>query len=967
MRTHSLICNQFNEIDTFVEQHHLADEKNVLVQIYCGKIDNSFITELLEKIEGLLPHAQIIGTTTDGEMINGTILTDTVVISCTVFSSTRLTSTILTLDDYSSSFELGATLMKKIVQNDTVAVIMFANGLDMAVEDFVDGVNTYKTNAKITGAFAGDNGAFQKSYVFSNKQIVSNGVVAVALSNENLHVHTVSNYDWKETGTTFKITKAKENRIYEMNNKRPISIMSHYLGADFTKQLPTSGPQFPFVINRDGKDIYVYITHVYRDGSVLVSRRVIEGEEVSFSYANVPSIIDKSISEIKKLAKKPVETIIAFNCMARRRYFRSYAEQELKLLEQISPITGCFSYGEFITTKGKCELVSNTLSFLALSENEQVPLDRNIDYNISQSDEIKALMALSNLIHASSKDREDLYKNLEVSQQRYQSLFEHNTEVVYSTDLEGRFTSVNPAFEKALGYTEEEVLNKSSLIYIKEKDIPKARMHFQRTLKGKEQYYELELISKSGESLLFLIKNIPIIINGEKVGVYGIGRNITDQRRAEEKIAYLAYFDPDTGLPNRLRFTEQMEEFVQRMSKKKKKLAIMFIDLDRFKLINDTVGHYAGDTILKELVNRMKGLLPPRTYLARFSGDKFTILFTKYVEIVNVVDFGQKILHEISKPIMYEGQEFFLTGSLGVSIYPNDGVKTDLLLKHADTAMNLAKQQGGNKMQFYSTEMNEQVLYQLELESYLRRALEKDEFHLCYQPLVDLATGEIYGSEALIRWQHPKLGLVSPGEFIPLAEETGLIHDIGKWVLKRACQENKKWQDMGYGHLTISVNVSANQFQQISFIDEVKEALNETGLAPQYLTLELTEGVMLRNISHSIIVMKELQKLGVKVSIDDFGTGYSSLSYLKDLPINTLKIDRTFINNLKVNTSDIAIVKAIITMGHGLSVKVVAEGVETNEQIALLKELECHYAQGYYINKPLKSDDFEKGLRQLKI
>lgn len=963
-----MICNHFDDIEPFIEQHKLSNEKNVLIQIYTGKLDKQYIKSIVNILESILPNAVIIGTSTEGEIANGTILTSTVVISFTAFSSTRLTSTILSLDDFRSSFELGSAMMNNIVQRDTAAIILFANGLNMAIEDFVDGINTYKTKAKITGAFAGDNGQYRKSFVFSNNTIIDNGVVAVSLSSDNLYVHSVSNYDWKETGTTFSITKASDKRLHKINGKAPLTIMNKYLGSEFTNQLPSSGPQFPFMIQREGKEVYAYITNIHEDGSVTLSRRIFEGEMISFSYVDIPSIADKTRSAVKRLSKKPVESIFAFNCMARRRYFRSYAEQELQMIEQISPISGCFSYGEFISDNGRCEFVSNTLTFVALSETDEVPVNRKLNFDFSQSEEMQALVTLSNLIDATSKEKEALNQSFEVSQQRYQSLFEHNTDVVYSTDLEGRFTSVNPAFVKTLGYTEEEVLTKSSLLYIKESDIPKVKMHFKRTLKGKEQYYELEISSKSGDALLFLIKNIPIIINGKKVGIYGIGRNITDQRKAEEKIAYLAYFDPDTGLPNRLRFTEQVDEFIGRLVKKKnkKKLGIMFIDLDRFKVINDTVGHHAGDMILKELVNRMKDLLPPKSYLARFSGDKFTILFTKDVEIITIVEIGQKILHEIAKPLLYEGQEFFLTGSMGVSIYPDDGSKTELLLKHADTAMNLAKQHGGNKLNFYSREMNEQVLYQLELEAYLRRALEKDEFHLCYQPLVDLETGLVFGSEALIRWQHPKLGLVSPGEFIPLAEETGLIHDIGNWVLKEACHQNKKWHDLGYHYLTISVNVSANQFQQMSFIEEVKDALQESGLAPQYLTLELTEGVMLRNISHSIIVMKELQKLGVKVSIDDFGTGYSSLSYLKELPINHLKIDRTFINNLRVNTSDIAIVKAIITMGHGLSVKVVAEGVETDEQIALLKELECHYAQGFFINKPMKSEDFELGLKDMK-
>jgi EAL domain-containing protein (putative c-di-GMP-specific phosphodiesterase class I) len=277
-------------------------------------------------------------------------------------------------------------------------------------------------------------------------------------------------------------------------------------------------------------------------------------------------------------------------------------------------------------------------------------------------------------------------------------------------------------------------------------------------------------------------------------------------------------------------------------------------------------------------------------------------------------------------------------------------------------ATNRSKQQGGNRATFFSVEMNEQAMVRLELESYLRKALHKDEFYLCYQPLIDLESGNLYGSEALIRWNHPKLGLISPGEFIPLAEETGLIEEIGSWVLRTACKQNMRWQTLGYDSLSISVNVSAYQFQQPGFLDEVKKALELSGMEPQYLTLELTESTMLRNVEYSIQVMQALQALGVKVSIDDFGTGYSSLSYLKDLPINTLKIDRSFINNLRLNTSDIAIVKAIITMGHGLAVKVVAEGVETKEQIELLKELKCHYAQGFYIHKPLMTTEFEEGL-----
>lgn len=571
------------------------------------------------------------------------------------------------------------------------------------------------------------------------------------------------------------------------------------------------------------------------------------------------------------------------------------------------------------------------------------------------------LKVLSELIFSCKKDMEDLLANIEESKQRYESLFENNSDVVYSTDLYGNFTSVNRAFKTTFEYTEEEVLHKKALDFIKKKDIPIVKKYFYKTLEGKEQIYSLEIPTKSGEIQLFNMKNIPIIVNEKVVGIFGIGSNITKQKLIEEKISYLAYYDLHTDLPNRLKFTEILKNYLNN-NYKNQQLAVLFVDIDRFKLINDTFGHYVGDEILKLISIKLKASLPIGSKIGRFDGDKFAVLFFNNAENHIIKEITNDILQEISSPILYNNQEFFVTASIGVSISPRDGLDEHTLLKNADIAMNRAKLLGGNQIQFYSTEMNQQVSQRLELESYLRRAIEKNEFYLCYQPLVNLSSGEIFGSEALLRWKHPKLGLVPPADFIPLAEETSLIYDIGKWVLHTACKQNKIWQEKGLGDLSISINVSANQFQRSSFINEVKHALNESGLDPQYLNLELTESVMLRNVSYIISIMKELREIGVKVSIDDFGTGYSSLSYLKNLPINTLKIDRSFINNLKVDTSDIAIVQAIITMGQWLEIEVVAEGVESKEQMNLLKDLRCHYAQGFYIHKPLSAEDFEKGV-----
>ncbi|MBT2702565.1 EAL domain-containing protein [Bacillus sp. ISL-35] len=573
---------------------------------------------------------------------------------------------------------------------------------------------------------------------------------------------------------------------------------------------------------------------------------------------------------------------------------------------------------------------------------------------------------LTHLLATTQQDILHLNESLEVSEQYYRSLFDNNGDFVYSTDLNGNFTSVNRAFMKTFGYDESELIGRSALNFINPEDVHRAKLHFIQALKGKDQTYTIEIQIKSGESQIFQMKNIPITVNGSCVGTYGIGRNITHQKKTEERIIQLAYYDQDTGLPNRMRFTEQLEEMIHRAKHKKELLAVLVIDIDRFKIINDSLGHYAGDIVLKQLADRIQNQIPKGAYLGRFSGDKFTMLLTEDVRIDQTTRMARELQKLISMPLYHQNQEFIVTASIGISSFPGDGLDEHTLLKNADIAMNRSKNQGGNKITYFSTGMNDQAMVRLELESYLRKALQKNEFHLCYQPLMDLKSGEITCTEALIRWQHPHLGLVSPAQFIPLAEETGLIEEIGAWVLTTACVQTKYWQQNGFPNLGISVNVSAYQFQQHAFIGQVIEALKFSGLNPGYLSLELTESAMLKDIVYSISVMKSLQELGVKVSIDDFGTGYSSLSYLRNLPIDTLKIDQSFINNLHDDPSDIAIVKAIITMGQGLAVKIVAEGVETHEQMNILRDLDCHYAQGYYIQKPLDTDAFEKGFRTIE-
>lgn len=577
----------------------------------------------------------------------------------------------------------------------------------------------------------------------------------------------------------------------------------------------------------------------------------------------------------------------------------------------------------------------------------------------SMLEEMNEVGSFFHLIEKSQQEIKRLNDSLSATEQEYKSLFDHNGDFIFSIDLKGKFTSVNPTFEETFDYKQAELIGKSATSILKEDEKNKVKRYYSDILAGNKLCFNINVPTKSDELRVCQITIIPITINEELVGFYGIGRNITKQIEIEQRMAHLAFYDYDTGLPNRVKFTDKLTYLIEKSQKNNQEFALLFIDIDRFKNINDSFGHYVGDIVLKELSDRVRAVLPTGAFLGRFEGDKFSLLLDLH-DIEMIMGIANTILECIYQPIIYKKLDFFVTASIGISMYPKDGEEVEALLKNADLAMHRSKSQGGNRTTFYCTNMTKQAMGRLKLESYLRKALSKNEFHLVYQPLIDLSNGKIYGSEVLIRWQHPELGLIPPLDFIPIAEEIGLIVEIGGWVLKTACKQNKKWQSDGLEDLSISVNVSARQFQERNFIQTVKDALNEAELKPEYLTLELTESVMLKNIDYSISVMKELQQLGVKVSIDDFGTGYSSLSYLKNLPIDTLKIDRTFINNLQFDPSDIAIVKAIITMGQGLAVKVVAEGVETEEQMKLLKELKCHYAQGYYIDRPLSVEEFEQ-------
>ncbi|HET7629681.1 MAG TPA: EAL domain-containing protein [Bacillales bacterium] len=555
-----------------------------------------------------------------------------------------------------------------------------------------------------------------------------------------------------------------------------------------------------------------------------------------------------------------------------------------------------------------------------------------------------------------------LQLHLQESEQRYRSLFEHHPNLIYSMDRQGVIQSVNPALIKETGYLPKEIRNTPAVNYVADDQKESVIQRFRKTLKGESQHFSIYFKNKFGSYELFEVTNVPIFVNGAVVGVYGIAQNMTKQKEAQDKIIRLAYHDSLTGLPNRTLLQKTLESEMKLADGTNSKLAVLFVDFDRFKLINDSVGHHDGDEVLKRAVKRMKTAIGREHILSRFNGDEFVVLLRKVEDTKQITDTLRTLTDAFERPVEYGQREFYLSISIGVSLYPDDTKDAKDLLKHADTALAHAKQKGQACVSFYKEEMQHYFTNRLQLENDLRKALEKNEFTLFYQPLMCVTKEKITGCEALIRWNHPTFGQVPPNVFIPLAEETGLIDEIGSWVMETACKQTKKWHDDGYNDFAVSVNVSARQFERSGFPADVQAVLAKTGLPAHCLHLELTESTTLRDIRSSVQHLQALKKLGVKVSIDDFGTGYASLSYLKEFSVDILKIDQSFVRSLNDKTQDRAIVKAILTMCEGLSVTAVAEGVETEDQLNVLKQFGCRCVQGYFYSRPLPVKKFESFL-----
>ncbi|MEJ1962439.1 MAG: EAL domain-containing protein [Gammaproteobacteria bacterium] len=558
-------------------------------------------------------------------------------------------------------------------------------------------------------------------------------------------------------------------------------------------------------------------------------------------------------------------------------------------------------------------------------------------------------------------ERRDTVQALRDAERRYRGLFDNAIEGIFRTTGDGHYLDANPALAHIYGFESPSDLMASLRDIGRQLYVDSTRreefMHIMRA-RGSVSGFESQVYRKNGD-IIWISENARAVFDdeGRLTSYEGTVEDVTERKLYQSRIEQQANYDTLTGLANRSLLQDRLEQALLQASTYNTRVAVAFVDLDRFKYINDSLGHHVGDELLRTMADRLESCVRDCDTVARLGGDEFVVLITGQTAPDLVRNIVERMLAEVTQPWITEHGEFNVSCSIGVALFPNDGADAQTLLKHADSAMYRAKESGRNNFQFFTRELNALMIERLAMESSLRRALERDQFLLHYQPKVDLHSGRIIGAEALIRWNLPDQGVIAPGKFIPLAEETGLIVPIGKWVLRAACAQNKAWQDAGLEPIVVSVNVSARQFRQDNLVRTVAEVLEETGLESRYLELELTESMVMHDAAQLVAMLGELKRLGVQIAVDDFGTGYSSLSYLKRFPVDRLKVDRSFVEHLATDSDDATIVRAIITLGHNLGLKVVAEGVELQEQVNFLRLNLCDEAQGFHYCRPVESSE----------
>ncbi|RKQ15909.1 EAL domain-containing protein [Oceanobacillus bengalensis] len=563
-------------------------------------------------------------------------------------------------------------------------------------------------------------------------------------------------------------------------------------------------------------------------------------------------------------------------------------------------------------------------------------------------------------------EKKQVEEELKESEEKYRLITENTSDIITVINRDGNIMYITPSSYAVLGHNIEDIEHSKFLRWVHKNDRENVTLMVKTIFKGRKSFGDVEFrMRKKDGSFLSAEAKISAVLDdeGNEVGTLVLViRDITLRKHSEKMIYHLSHHDTLTGLPNRAFFMNHLSKEFYHAKVIHDELAVLYLDVDRFKNINDSLGHEKGDTVLTEIANRLRTSIHAKDFVARIGGDEFVILLSRSTrdEVIAIAD---KIVESLQNPITVSKNLYTVTGSIGISVYPSEVKTPEELLKQANIASDTVKAKGRNSYLFFHKNMEERSLERILLENEMKKAIKLDQFTLEYQPKIDIKSGKLIGMEALVRWNHPELGKIPPGKFIPIAEETGLITVLGEVILRKGCEQTHRWQEEGYTDLVLSVNLSTKQLYQNDLIEKIKLILRETNLDSKWLELEVTETAF-TNIDNAQSILQEIRDLGIQVSIDDFGAGYSSFSYLKNLPVNTLKIDASFIRDIDLNKESQAIVNGIVDIAEKLKLNVIAEGIETVEQLDQLKDAECPQGQGYYFSKPLTADTFHQFLKK---
>jgi len=973
MKSYNLYYKNKNSIKLCINKNNIIDSKHILIQVFTSQSSLTHIQEILDNLNHYFPQSNIIGTTTDGEIMNGKVSENETVISFTEFSDTSVTTVGIKHQD--RGFKTGQIMANEIIKEDTKAIISFATCYNTSGEEYLNGISSVNDKVIVAGGIASHNQSTTDTYVFTKDSIISNGVVAVSLQSHKLNVHNNFSYNWSKIGLELTINKVIDNRVYEIDNKTAYEIYVHYLGEEIANNLPNSGTEFPLIITRDNFLVSRAVIEVHSDGSLSFAGDFKVGDKVQFGYGDIKSIHKKSTDISKHISKQPAEVIFIYSCMARRHYLNDDIENETIPLEQIAPTSGFFTHGEFYTNKRK-EFLNQTMTLLVLSEKKEIKKVGEITQVAKDfSHQAISINALANLINVVSEEVNVQKKELLRQKNLFENLFEKSADGIVILK-NSRIVQCNEKAYQMLKYSDKNALLNLHPSEISPEFQPdnissydKAEKMIQYTIENGVNQFEWVSLKADKSTTWMEIRLSMLEIENENY-IYVTWRDIQKKKEMENKLLeqketlYIqANHDPLTGLANRNLFYDRLRQGIHKSKRNNSKIALLFIDLDIFKDINDSLGHDVGDALLKQVAQRLTTSIRKEDTVSRIGGDEFTIIMENINDIKLVSDKAFVLREEIAKPYKILEHIIHISCSIGISIYPDDTTQVNHLIKYADTAMYKAKAEGRNRQWFYSNEMTKIVSNRIKIDNDIREGIFNNDFETYYQVQVDAKEEKIIGAEALIRWNHKDNGLTFPDDFIPVAEKSDLIIQLDDWMMDSAMKKFSQLYRDNFNPGTLSLNLSIKQLESSNYIKKLKNTMEKHSFKPEWLKLEILESQIMKRVKENIVKLDEIHALGINIAMDDFGTGESSFTYLKKFPISRIKIDKSFVMNMKDGKENQEIVKAIIALGNALNLEVLAEGVETLEDKEYLISNNCHLMQGYYFSKPINAKHFSELLK----